>query len=81
MKIKSNKRLLHLISNHEVGIIYPNLIPYMACNIVTQRDDSIFKSYGYCRFAIWFYWAKTKEGHDFWDKIRNTLHTVNNENV
>ena len=73
MQIKSNKRLLHLISKHEVGIIYPNLIPSIAYNIVVQRDNSIFKSYGYRSFANWFYWAKTKEGHDYWDKINRTL--------
>ena len=73
MQIKSNKRLLHLIRNHEVGIIYPNLIPYIACNIVIQKDNSIFKPNCYRRFSNWFYWAKTKEGYDFWHKIYRTL--------
>ena len=73
MQIKSNKRLLARIRNHEVGVRYPNLIPYIACNIVIQRDNSIFKSACYRRFAIWFYWAKTKEGHDYWHRINKTL--------
>ena len=80
MQIKSNKRLLTRIRNHKVGIKYPNLIPYIACNIVIQKDNAIFSRSCYRCFANWFYWAKTKEGHDFWRKIDNTLHTVNNEN-
>ena len=80
MQIKSNKYLLARISNHEVGIRYPDLIPYIACNIVIQRDNSIFSRACYRRFANWFYWAKTKEGHDYWCQIDKTLHPVNNEN-
>ena len=81
MQIKSNKRLLAKIRNNEVGIIYPNLIPYIACNIVIQRDNSIFKPNCYRRFSNWFYWANTREGHDFWRGIYKTLDTVNNENI
>ena len=73
MKIKSNKRLLARIRNHEVGVRYPDLIPCIAYNIITQRDDSIFKSACYRRFSNWFYWANTKEGHDYWDKINRDL--------
>ena len=80
MKIKSNKRLLHLISKHEVGVRYPNLIPYIACNIVTQRDDSIFAPTCYRRFSNWFLWINTKEGHAYWHEIDKTLYTVNTEN-
>ena len=80
MQIKSNKRLLAKIRNHEVGIRYPDLIPYIACNIVVQRDNSIFSPTCYRRFSNWFYWANTKEGHDYWCGVDNTLHTVNNEN-
>ena len=80
MQIKSNKRLLARIRNHEVGVRYPDLIPYIACNIVIQKDNSIFKPWGYRVFSNWFYWAKTKEGHDFWHEIDKTLHPVNNEN-
>ena len=80
MQIKSNKRLLDLISKHPVGIKYPDLIPYIACNIVIQRDNTIFKSNCYRRFSNWFYWAKTKEGYDYWYRIDKSLHTVNTEN-
>ena len=80
MQIKSNKRLLARIHNHEVGVRYPDLIPYIACNIVTQGDNSIFKPSCYRRFGNWFYWAKTREGHDYWKGIDKTLHPVNNEN-
>ena len=80
MKIKSNKRLLNLIRNHEVGVRYPNLIPYIACNIIIQRDNSIFKHGCYRYFSNWFYWANTKEGHDYWREINKTLHPVSNEN-
>ena len=73
MRIDSNKHLLDLISNHAVGIKYPDLIPAIAYNIVAQRDNSIFESYGYSSFGYWFYWSKSKEGHDFWDKISRTL--------
>ena len=79
MKIKSNRRLLDLISKHEVGIRYPDLIPYMACNIVIQRDDSIFAPACYRRFSNWFYWANTKEGYDYWSGIDKTVHPVSNE--
>ena len=73
MRIDSNKRLLARIRNHEVGVRYPDLIPYIACNIVTQRDNSIFNPSCYRRFSNWFYWANTKEGHDYWDKINRDL--------
>ena len=73
MKIRSNKQLLARIRNHEVGIRYPDLIPAIACNIVTQRDNSIFKPACYRRFSNWFYWAKTKEGYDYWHEIYKTL--------
>ena len=79
MKIKSNKRLLARIRNHEVGVRYPDLIPYIACNIVIQKDDSIFKPACYRRFTNWFYWAKTREGHDYWREINKTVYTVKYE--
>ena len=79
MQIKSNKLLLAKIRNHEVSIRYPDLIPYIACNIVIQRDNSIFASSCYRRFSNWFYWANTKEGHDYWCGVDKTLHPVNNE--
>ena len=79
MQIKSNKRLLARIRKHEVGIKYPDLIPYIACNIVIQRDNSIFSHACYSRFANWFYWANTKEGHDYWRGIDKTLSTVKHE--
>ena len=80
MQIKSNKRLLAKISKHEVGIKYPDLIPHIAFNILIQRDNSIFSRACYSCFSNWFYWAKTKEGHDYWRGINKTLHTVNTEN-
>ena len=79
MQIKSNKRLLARIHNHEVGIRYPDLIPYIACNIVIQRDNSIFKPGCYRRFSNWFLWAKTREGIDYWREIDKTLSPVNHE--
>ena len=79
MQIKSNKRLLARIRNHEVGVRYPNLIPYIACNIVTQKDNSIFNPDLYSCFSNWFYWANTKEGHDYWYEIDKTLYTVKHE--
>ena len=79
MQIKSNRRLLARIHNHEVGVRYPDLIPYIACNIVTQGDNNIFKPDLYRHFATWFLWLDTKEGHDYWHEIDKTLYTVNNE--
>ena len=79
MQIKSNKRLLARIRNHEVGVKYPDLIPYIACNIVIQKDNSIFKPNCYRRFSNWFLWIDTKEGYDFWLRVDNTLYTVNTE--
>ena len=73
MKIHSNKQLLAKIRNHEVGIRYPDLIPAIACNIVIQRDNNIFAPARYRRFSNWFYWAKTKEGYDYWHEIYKTL--------
>ena len=73
MEIKSNKYLLARIRNHEVGIRYPNLIPYIACNIVTQRDNHIFIPEYYQRFENWFFWADSREGHDYWCRINKTL--------
>ena len=81
MQIKSNKRLLTRIRNHEVGIKYPDLIPRIACNIVIQKDNSIFEPDCYRRFSNWFYWAKTREGHNYWNEIYKTLSPVNTENV
>ena len=79
MQIKSNKRLLARIRNHEVGIRYPNLIPAIACNIVLQRDNSIFDPDYYPYFIDWFFWLESREGHDYWRGINKTLHPVNNE--
>ena len=79
MQIKSNKRLLARIRNHEVGVRYPNLIPYIACNIVIQKDNAIFSRSCYRRFANWFYWANTREGHDYWREINRTLQPVIDE--
>ena len=73
MRIASNKHLLDLISKHAVGIKYPDLIPAIACNIVVQRDNSIFESYSYHNLGYWFFWDGTKEGYAFWDKINRTL--------
>ena len=80
MQIKSNKRLLARIRNHEVGVRYPGLIPYIACNIVIQRDNNIFKPDLYRHFSTWFYWAKTGEGHEYWSEINRTLQPVDSEN-
>ena len=73
MRIESNKRLLARIRRHEVGIKYPDLIPRIACNIVTQRNNNIFKFTYYRSFSNWFYWAESKEGHGYWDKINRNL--------
>ena len=79
MKIKSNKRLLAKIRKHEVGIKYPDLIPRIACNIVIQKDNSIFNYNCYRRFSNWFYWANTREGHDYWWRVNKTLSPVKHE--
>ena len=79
MQIKSNKRLLARIRNHEVGIKYPDLIPYIACNIVIQKDNSIFNPACYRCFSSWFYWEITREGHDYWRWINKTLQPVIDE--
>ena len=80
MQIKSNKRLLARIRNHEVGIKYPDLIPRIAFNILIQKDNNIFKLDCYRYFSTWFYWTNTKEGYDYWHEIDETLYTVNTEN-
>ena len=80
MKIKSNKSLLARIRKHEVGIKYPDLIPRIAFNILIQKDNSIFNYNCYRRFSNWFYWAKTREGYDYWREIYKTLSPVNTEN-
>ena len=79
MQIKSNKCLLNLISKHQVGIMYPNLIPYIARNIVLQRDNTIFDPDYYPDFSNWFYWVESREGHVYWSRINETLHQVSNE--
>ena len=79
MQITSNKRLLNLISKHEVGIIYPNLIPYIARNIVLQRNNTILDPYQYPYFSNWFYWANTKEGPEYWSRINRTLLSIDNK--
>ena len=79
MQIKSNKRLLAKIRNHEVGIRYPDLIPYIACNIVVQRDNSIFSPACYRRFSNWFYWVESREGNIYWSKVNVALRQVSNE--
>ena len=73
MKIKTNKRLLNLISKHEVGIIYPNLIPRIVRNIVLQRDNTIFDPDSYPYFTYWFFWRESREGHNYWSRINETL--------
>ena len=73
MQIKSNKYLLNLISKHQVGIMYPNLIPYIARNIVLQRDNTIFDHDSYPYFIYWFFWQESREGHNYWSRINETL--------
>ena len=65
MQIKSNKLLLAKIRNHEVGIKYPDLIPAIACNIVIQRDNTIFDPDSYPYFIYWFFWQESREGHNY----------------
>ena len=79
MQIKSNKCLLNLISKHKVGIIYPNLIPYIARNIVLQRDNTIFDPEYYPDFSNWFYWVESIEGHIYWSRVNGILRQVSNE--
>ena len=79
MKIKSNKRLLNLISKHEVGIVYPNLLPYIAYNIVIQKNNNIFDPEYYPDFSNWFYWVESREGHIYWSRVNVTLCQVSNE--
>ena len=79
MQIKSNRCLLNLISKHKVGIIYPDLIPYIAYNIVIQRNNNIFDPEYYYDFSNWFYWVESSEGHIYWSRINETLYQVSNE--
>ena len=79
MQIKSNKCLLNLISKHKVGIMYPNLIPYIARNIVLQRDNSIFDPEYYPDFLYWFYWDESREGRIYWSKVHGRLRQGINE--
>ena len=81
MRIKSNKRLLAIIRNHEVGVRYPDLIPYIACNIVIQRDDTIFDPEYYYDFSNWFYWIESEEGHIYWSRVNLTLRQGINEDA
>ena len=78
MQINSNKHLLDIIRKHEVGIKYPDLIPCIAFNILIQKDNSIFDPDCYYYFHYWFYWKFTREGHEYWDKINNTLTSPDN---
>ena len=73
MQIKSNKYLLNLISKHKVGIMHPNLIPRIVRNIVFQKDTTIFDPEYYPDFSNWFYWAESREGHDYWARVNRTL--------
>ena len=81
MQIKSNKCLLNLISKHKVGIIYPNLIPYIARNIVLQRDNTIFDPEYYHDFSNWFYWIESIEGHIYWSRVNGILRQGINEDA
>ena len=81
MQIKSNKCLLNLISKHKVGIMYPNLIPRIARNIVLQRDNSIFDPDYYPYFIDWFFWLESREGHAYWSRINETLRQGINEDA
>ena len=69
MKIHSNKQLLDIIRNHEVGIKYPKLISRIAFNILIQKDTTIFDPEYYSDFNWWFHWSITREGHDYWYNI------------
>ena len=73
MKIHSNKQLLNLISKHEVGIKYPELISRIAFNILIQKDTSIFDPEYSSFFGRWFQWNITREGYDYWFNIVITL--------
>ena len=77
MKIYSNKQLLNLISNHEVGIKYPELIPRIAFNILIQKDTTIDDLDRYPNFNWWFLWATSREGYDYWNEIASSLEVVN----
>ena len=81
MQIKSNKYLLNLISKHQVGIMYPNLIPYIARNIVLQRDNTIFDPEYYPDFSNWFYWVESREGPIYWSRVNRILRQGINEDA
>ena len=78
MKISSNKQLLDIIRNHEVGVRYPDLIPRIAFNILIQKDTTIYNpTYTYYPyFEWWFEWSKSREGYDYWSEIASTLQVV-----
>ena len=73
MKIHSNKQLLNLISKHEVGIKYPELISRIAFNILIQKDTAVFDPTYSPHFDWWFQWSKSREGYDYWFNITHTL--------
>ena len=77
MKIYSNKQLLNLISNHEVGIKYPELIPRIMFNILIQQNISILDPNYYPSFKSWFYWPDSLEGYTYWATVNATLKVVN----
>ena len=81
MQIKSNKCLLNLISKHQVGIMYPNLIPRIVRNIVLQRDNTIFDPEYYYDFSNWFYWVESREGHIYWSNVNVILRQGINEDA
>ena len=81
MQIKSNRRLLNLISKHRVGIIYPHLIPRIVRNIVLQRDNTIFDPEYYPDFSNWFYWVESREGHIYWSRVNGILRQGINEDA
>ena len=73
MKIHSNKQLLNMIHNHEVGIKHPELISRIAFNILIQKDTAIFDPNYYPYFDWWFQWDESREGHAYWYDIANSL--------
>ena len=76
MKIHSNKQLLNIINNHEVGIKYPKLVSCIAFNILIQKDTAVFDPTYYPHFNWWFQWYKSREGHKYWYEINCSLEVV-----
>ena len=66
MKIDSNVDLINRIQESSVGTYLPDEITKIVVNVVLQRNEH--KVLNINSFNSWFYWAKTKEGCEYWEE-------------